>query len=321
MMEPESKRRYAWTLLLVALCSVGARAQGPSPDVARLLEYDRAAPLDVKEVSAETRGGVTLHDLSYASPKGGRVTAYLVVPPGKGPFPAILFQHWGQGNRSSFVAEALLYARAGAVALLIDAPFSRPHPSYRPSNFDPESDSDRDALVQGIVDLRRGLDLLTSRPDVDPKRLAYVGLSYGANTGAALAAFDRRAKTYVLMGGPPSVTQMYREIDHPGLVRLRGRMPTQDFERYLARLAPFDPVNFIGRAAPASLLLQFARHDWYVSEAAARRYEQAASSPKEVRWYDGGHEFNDPESLADRAAWLRKEIGIAAVRFAGRLPD
>lgn len=58
--------------------------------------------------------------------KGGRVPAYLVVPEGKGQFAAVEFVHWGQGDRTEFLNEAFLYAKGGAISLLIDAPFNRP---------------------------------------------------------------------------------------------------------------------------------------------------------------------------------------------------
>ena len=66
-----------------------------------------------------------MYDLTYASPKGGRVTAYLVAPAGKGPFAGLVFGHWGPGNRTEFLPEATLYARAGAASLLVDYPWVR----------------------------------------------------------------------------------------------------------------------------------------------------------------------------------------------------
>ncbi len=81
----------------------------------------------------EKLSGISVHDISYASPKGGRVPAYLVVPDGKGPFAAIEFVHWGQGDRTEFLSEALLYAKSSAVSLLIDAPYNRPeYPQGKP---------------------------------------------------------------------------------------------------------------------------------------------------------------------------------------------
>ena len=75
------------------------------------------------------------------------------------------------------------------MSLLIDAPFSRTGESKR--EFDPtvtKPEADRDIYIQTVIDLRRGVDLLRSRSDVDPKRIGFVGHSYGAHTGAILAA-------------------------------------------------------------------------------------------------------------------------------------
>src|SRR5260370_29474026 len=60
----------------------------------RHFDYDQKAPLDVQEAGVEQPGDVTVHDISYASPKGRRVPAYLLVPKGKGPFAAVI---WGHG--------------------------------------------------------------------------------------------------------------------------------------------------------------------------------------------------------------------------------
>lgn len=38
-----------------------------------------------------------------------------------------------------------------------------------------------------------------------------------------------------------------------------------------------------------------------------------ASEPKEVRWYDGGHDLNDIQCLLDRAAFLEQQMGIKPV--------
>ena len=299
-----------------AIFSPFACAQtNPAEDRAALFNYDPKAPLDIQETAVENKGGVTLHTISYASPKAGRVPAYLVVPAGRGPFPAIIFMHWGQGNRSAFLAEALLYGRAGAISLLIDAPFERPEPWYRALGFDINNpDNDSAVYIQSIVELRRAIDLLAARPDVDQKRIGYIGLSFGGHIGGVLASVDKRIKTYILMGGPASATDMLRKEDFAGLVQFRKSVPKEKFEGYLQRLAPLDAIHYIGRAAPSPVFFQFARQDKFISERQAQSYVEAASSPKEVKWYDVGHEFNDVDSLVDRADWLRKEIGINSVR-------
>jgi dienelactone hydrolase len=85
--------------------------------------------------------------ITYASPRGGEVPALLVVPRGRGPFPGVIPQ---QGTIR------------GDLSL---------------------TPKDRDEQIQLIVDLRRAVDLLIARPDVNTAQLAYVGISYGAAMG------------------------------------------------------------------------------------------------------------------------------------------
>jgi hypothetical protein len=51
-----------------------------------VFEYDAKAPLDVGETDNWNDGDVTVHELMYASPKGGRVSALVLEPPVAGPF-------------------------------------------------------------------------------------------------------------------------------------------------------------------------------------------------------------------------------------------
>lgn len=199
-------------------------------DSTRLFDYDHKLLLDVKSAVIHEKNGIKVHDLTYASPKGGRVTAYLVVPPGKGPFAGIVFGHWGPGNRTEFLPEAMLYAEAGAVSLMIDYPWVRPAPWRRSTRDLSQPELDRDIFAQAVIDLRRGIDLLLSRADVDAKRIAYVGHSYGAQWGAILSAVDKRMKTTVLIGGVPDQAALWLENDDPGTVEFRQSTPKEQLQ-------------------------------------------------------------------------------------------
>src|SRR5437764_15243022 len=115
-------RTFGVIVTLLALAPAAGAAGEEIGRLKRMYDYDAKQPLDVREKLLHERGGVKVYDLTYASPKGGRVTAYLVVPAGKGPFAGLVFGHWGPGNRTEFLPEATLYARPGAVSLLIDYP-------------------------------------------------------------------------------------------------------------------------------------------------------------------------------------------------------
>jgi len=295
------------TLATLFGAQAGAQVTATAPDPASLFTYDATQSLDAKDSLVAERNGIRIYDLTYASPRGGRVTATLVAPRGMegGPRPAILFGHWGYGNRFEFLPEAELWARVGVVCLLPDYPWVRPAPWRRdqaPGVTDPELD--RDVMAQAVVDLRRGLDLLLARADVDPARLAYVGHSYGAQWGAILSAVDDRVRAAVLVAGVGRVQDLF-DLDDPAIIALKARTPPEQLRRYVEVLGVLDAADWAARAAPTPLLLQFGRHERGYSIASMERYGAAASEPKEVRWYFTGHELNDPQALADRARWLR----------------
>lgn len=280
----------------------------------RMFDYDRNVPLDVREVGIENRDGIQVHDISYASPKGGRVTAYLVVPPGKGKFAGVIFMHARPGSRTIFLDEALSYARMGAVSVLIDAPFSRAGESKR--DFDPtvtHPEIDRDIYLQTVIDLRRSVDLLLSRRDIDRKRVGFVGHSFGAHTGVLLASVEKRIKGHVIMAGAPSLTEFLRTSTIPGVVETRNSLTKPQQENYFATLATVDPISYVSHVAPSGLFFQFGKRDTYPTEQGAAQYFQAASEPKSVKWYDTGHALND-EARYDRAQWLQKQIGLGKLK-------
>lgn len=307
------KRIFA-LLFLVAASYEAAFAQNQSiNELRQMFEYDQKAPLDVRELGVTNRNGVRIHDITYASPKNGRVTAYLVVPAGHGRFAGIVFGHWAYGTRTDFLPEALLYAKAGVVSLLVDDLDVRPAPWRRNADGATEPQAVRDNFIQSVVDLRRGIDVLLGRADVDPNRVAYVGHSSGAHWGAILSAVDRRLRTVVLMAGVPDEATILMGSDDPEFVDFRQSIPKEQRDNYFRIIGPLDAINYVRHAAPTPLLFQFARFERYFNEAAMRRYAQAASEPKRVLWYDTGHGLNDVKVLIDRANWLRKHIGMRTV--------
>ena len=98
-------------------------------------DYDQHTPLNMKQTDVQKRDGVSIYDISFASPVGNRstsvgpngriVTAYLVVPVGPGPFPAVIYGHWcmpgsEKRNRTEFLEEAIVLAHSGVLSLLPD---------------------------------------------------------------------------------------------------------------------------------------------------------------------------------------------------------
>ena len=120
---------------LLLLCASPAVAQESGNQLLHHWDYDQSAPLNVRQAGTQNRDGAMIYDLSYSSPvadrgaavgpNGGTVTAYLVVPSGKGRFPAVIYGHWcmegsGKKNRTEFLDEAIVLAHFGVLSLLPD---------------------------------------------------------------------------------------------------------------------------------------------------------------------------------------------------------
>ncbi|MEY2576472.1 MAG: hypothetical protein QOF80_1959 [Verrucomicrobiota bacterium] len=295
-------------------------------DLVREFDYDRNALLNIREERKEERDGATITELSYDSPRGGRVPATLVLPPGKGPFAGILFGHWMMprspvANRKEFLEEALLLARSGAVSLLTDAPMVRP-------GFLPEKDllkgqiQNAEASRQQVIDFRRGVDLLIARGDVDPARLAYVGHSYNAHTGGLLAGVEKRIGSFVLMAGVFADEEYVFDSNTPAIAEFRKRIGEEPLGGFFREYAFDDPVYFIGHSAPAAVFLQVGRDDAAIPETVARRSFERFEEPKKIEFYKAGHALNG-EARKDRVQWLAERLKLSRVdpEAIDRIPD
>lgn len=292
-------------LSLFGSSHVLAQSGSRTPPV-ELFAYEGDTPLDIRELGVVEKGSVKIYDISYASPKGGRVTAYLVVPPGKQKFGGAIYLHGSGANRDQFLPEAIRLASSSIVSLIIDSPSARPEPSRRSPNDYLEAD--RDIRIQSVVDLRLGIDLLLSRQDVNPKKIAFIGYSKGAEVGGVLAGIETRIKAFVLMTANASQIEFWREPNNPIAEDLKRRLTPEKFERYVQSLAPVEQINYVSNAAPAEIFFQFGTQDPLVPVDSARRLFEAASKPKTVKWYDTGHGLNGRAST-DRMDWVIKRVG------------
>ena len=297
---------------LVAGCAGGDDGNGPrKSSPAALFDYDRDAPLGFRDrgrINADYP--IEIRDVSYASPKRGRVLGYLMVPPGKGKRPAVIYMHGAGGDRRQFILPASWMAARRAVTLTIDSPLVRGAGPPAGRGL-PALRRDRDVVAQNVVELRRAVDLLRSRPDVDPDRIAFVGYSAGARAGAILAGVEPRIRAFVFMsGGSAPVSEYARRA--PAAIR-------KDVRRILGQV---DPLAYVAKAAPAELYFQAGRTDTVVPPAAVRALYRAASEPKQLKWYRAGHELN-VQAYRDQLAWLERELRVAGERVPGAIagPD
>ncbi len=100
---------------------------------------------------------------------------------------AVILVHGGGGNRTQMLPEARVFSRHGYGILVYDSRAS--------------GESDGDLVTWGDReqrDLTAAIDYVSGRPEIDPTRIAVLGLSIGASTVAMTAPRDSRASAVIL---------------------------------------------------------------------------------------------------------------------------
>jgi dienelactone hydrolase len=281
-------------------------------------DYDKRAPLNIRQAGVRDQDGVKVYDISYSGPAGDRgpavgpnggvVTAYLVVPPGTGPFPAVVYGHWcmpgsEKKNRLEFLDEAVVLAHSGVISLLPDHVIV--HPGFV-EDHTPLNEKQIAVEVQQEVNLRRGVDLLVARKDVDPNRIAYVGHSCDAIAGGFLSGIEKRFKAFVIMAGGLSdevdkKTKAYQDY--------RQKVGPAKLDAFETRYSWMDPGKYVAHSGPATIFLQFATDEPFLNGDLARQYVEVVAGPKRLKVYDAPHALN-AEATRDRVAFLAEQLSF-----------
>ena len=173
---------------------------------------DRQRPISVKVVAREETDELITEKLLLDINGLELVPAYFTLPQkAKGKVPVVLFNHshFGQYTvgKNEFVKGrpemqsppyALTLARAGYAGLCLDSW------GFGERSGQPELEIFKKMLWQGqvmwgmmVYDNLRALDYLETRPEVDTKRIATMGMSMGSTMAWWLAALDERIKVTV----------------------------------------------------------------------------------------------------------------------------
>jgi len=256
--------------------------------------YDPELPLDpVFYGEWPWRGPHTLYKLSYRSVREQRVPAYLAIPkekPGE-KLPAVIILHgWNLfwGKNEDWVQQWIPLLTASGRAVLAPDHFLYGERKVA-GGFDSGSNRGpyyyRDWMCQSVVDLRRGIDYLRSRADIDPERIAIFGGSLGGWIGSILAGVDHRIKAAVLS---VPATEFIREQTPAGRV--------------------VNSSNFFSRISPVRLLMVLAKKDSKLRNARARALFEQVGGEKKLVEYDEGH-FLPPEKYhREILEWLDENL-------------
>jgi pimeloyl-ACP methyl ester carboxylesterase len=282
----------------VAAGSGGLTAAPTWTQLRHQFDYQRG-PIHVTELGETRQGNAIVHDITYRAAGQDPVSAYLVVPTQAGRHSAAMFLHWLDGpddsNRGEFLAEAVSLASGAhpVVSLLPQLTF--------PFDYGPVGNvRDRQSVISQVIQLRRGLDLLDARSDVDAGRVAVVGHDYGAMYASILDGIDRsRIRSAVVMAADSTMADWF--------VEFFLSLPADQVAPYTAMLSSVDPIAFIGHA-PGRLLLQYATDDFFIPISVADDMAAAAGPHAVFRTYDVDHSMDIPAAQRDRDSFLLRTL-------------
>lgn len=283
---------------------------GSSTGITRLtFGYDASAPLGYVDRGRINQPAypIAIHDVSFHS-GNLQIDGFLLLPPGKGPRPAVIFVHGAGGDRRELLAQAAWLAARNVVTLTI----TEPSTSSPPAQTTTEAAfvrQVRDEQVRDIVTVRRAVDVLQSLPEVDAQRIGYLGWSAGAKTGAFLAASDRRVKALVLLSAGAAPLAEFVANAPPTL---------QSSVRQI--LGSVDPIHYIAAAKPGSVLLEDGTKDEVVPHSALLNIVHAAPSGTTVHWYKAQHAL-DNAAYHDAFVWLAGKLPVDGPRVPGAVTE
>jgi serine/threonine protein kinase/dienelactone hydrolase len=179
----------------------------------RQYAYDHG-PLNASVEATEETEIWVKHTIAFDAAYGGEhMRAYLFLPKkGSPPYQTVVFFPAAdafqlRSSRDISIARADFIIRSGRALL---------YPVYRGTyerlvSDEMGSNAERELQIAWSRDLGRAIDYLETRSDIDRTRLAFYGLSVGAEAGVILTALEPRLKTSVLQGA--GIYDVAPEID------------------------------------------------------------------------------------------------------------
>ncbi len=175
-----------------------------------LLSYYRYDPVPANPRVTETREetGWTRERVWIDGPAGDSVLVYFYAPRNaEPPFQTVLYAASSGAFFTETVAQQLefivgpvIQGGRAAVGVVLKGMVERGfEPGVTPP--DPPSVGFRDLMVLHATELRLGLDYSVARGDVDPDKIVYLGVSFGAGSRLAFSAVDDRYKGVIYIGG------------------------------------------------------------------------------------------------------------------------
>jgi cephalosporin-C deacetylase-like acetyl esterase len=286
-------------------------ASDPWQQKLALYNYDATQPLNIEQVRTEDQLVARVSQITYRGARGATVPAYWIVPQSAtatDKVPGIVLIHGYRSSIVEMVPIALILAARGYGVIVPEIVGHGQRAKGLAPLFNGEAERLRDGLIESIQDIRRSMDVLATRPEVDAPRIGLVGLSLGAMLGTVTTAVDGRVKTAVLIVGGGD-WNLILQVSQESAANARRGMGTVSSED-MAKLADVDPKNFAAKISPRPILMLNGRKDTIIPLASAKALFEAAREPKKQVWFESGHFLPFSETAVPGLDWLQEHLKV-----------
>ena len=210
-----------------------------------------------------------------------------------GPVPVVLITHyWGATDlRAERALGEDLVARGIAAAILTLPYHLSRTPAGRRSGelaIVPDPAKMRETLRQAVLDVRRSLDFLDSRPEFTKAPRGLVGTSLGALVAALGYAVDPRVTHAAFILGGADFAGILWNSSRVVLQRDALRRKGLTLDKLRQELASVEPLTYLPRETPGTTFLISAKYDTVVPPANSAALANALGEPLRLQ-IDTGH--------------------------------
>lgn len=269
-------------------------------------DYDKDFPFEVEVSDGKDMGNYLQYDVRFESAHDQFVPSIYICPRGSGPYPALVFLHGRGGSRTDISSIAPLVIGAGYAGIAIDCQYHGDRNPRGKNIYSQYAYSDRDAMIQTVIDARRAVDFLQSREEVDPERIGLLGGSMGGIIGTLFAAVEERIKASALLVAGGNWAILATKSQHEDGKAIREHQVDVPISARI--MAPVDPINLVDLISPRPVLFQLGKKDDIVPAETGRLLFEAAKEPKEVDWYDSGHGLPLDKVAPRVMSWLDSHL-------------
>ena len=229
---------------------------------------------------------------------GERMIAHLFLPRHVSPpYQAVVLRPGGAVNWleriEDWTAQMPEFIPRGGRALVVPALYQTLERGSSPDGV--VGTSTRERVERQVKDVSRTLDYLETRPDIDPTKIAYLGVSAGSEYGAIYLAVEKRFATAVLVAGGFHDEHMLDEPEEA------------------------NPWHYAPRLSLPVLMIN-GEHDFTLPVELAQKpmFELLGTPPGDKRHVilEGGHITSNRTGMArETLAWLDRYVGEPEERY------